>query len=118
MEDMLFDFSFAKFGISSTRLSKSISSISSLAANFKLMELMCSTILDWKLRIDLIPWPEYFQRSPNVPSTSMELLEQLRKKMDFAFCPKILSMRKSSFSYGFGWFLSLLSLACSCCIEL
>merc|ERR1711910_195622 len=98
MEDMLFDFSFE--------------------ANFKPMELMCSTILDWKLKIDLIPWPEYFQRSPNVPSTSMEVPEQLRKKMDFAFCPKILSMRKSSFSYGFGWFLSLLSLACSCCIEL
>merc|ERR1712113_1184272 len=90
-------------------MGKSISLISFLAANFKLMELMCSTILDWKLKIDLIPWQEYFLRSPNVPSTSMELLEQLRKKMDFAFCPKILSMRKSFFSYGFLVFVAVVT---------
>ena len=44
----------------------------------------------------------------------MELPELLRKKMVFAFCLKILSMRKSFFSFGFGWSLSLLSPACSC----
>merc|ERR1712129_513983 len=63
--------------------------------------------LDLNMKTGLTQWLVFSPKLPSVHSTSMVLLELLRKKMDSACCQLISSMRKLSFSSGFGWFLSV-----------
>ena len=96
-----------KLSISSIVSAKSISLTSFLVENSQLTEWMFWITLVLNMKTGLTQWLVFSPKLPSVHSTSMVLLELLRKKMDSACCQLISSMRKLSFSSGFGWFLSL-----------